>query len=101
MVRSNHPLYRRGGSKCHQLRISLTLLERYQRGEQLDSREEALARLMERHLTPREVEYLTCYYQQGMTHRQIARLLRRSSSAVSKGIVRAERKFWDFAEIME
>lgn len=100
MNHHNQPLYRRGRQKCHQIRVALTLLQRLRDGERLQGAEMAVARLMESSLTERELEYLICYYERGMTHRQIGRTLRRSASTVSKGIVRAERKFWAFAELV-
>lgn len=99
MNHTNQPIYRRGNRKCYQIRVSLALLQRYRDGEQLTGEEQAVARLMEANLTEKELEYLSCYYIQGLTHRQIARQLRRSASTVSKGIVRAERKFWAFGEL--
>lgn len=101
MNHTNQPIYRRGSRKCYQIRVALMLLQRYRDGERLTGGERTIARLMQANLTEKELEYLTCYYIQGMTHRQIARRLRRSASTVSKGVMRAERKFWAFGELVE
>lgn len=101
MNRKNVPIYRRGRRRCGTIRASLLLLKRYQDGHTLNNGQRAMAKLMESRLTKREREYLSYYYEGGMTHRQIARYMNCCPSTVSKGVVRAERKFWAFADILE
>lgn len=97
----NIPVYRRGRQKCSTIRASLMLLRRYQDGHRLTGRERAIAKLIEERLTEREMEFLRYYYESGMTHPQIARYLHLCPSTVTKGILRAEKKFWAFADIID
>lgn len=92
MRKKNRPVYRRGREQCRRIQICLNLLEQYHGGCLRDPRQRLLAKMMEEELTGKQLDYLRCYYANAMTHGQIARMLGRDASTVTRGITRAEEK---------
>ncbi|MCD7927634.1 MAG: hypothetical protein LUF80_02055 [Oscillospiraceae bacterium] len=97
-MKKNQPLYRLGQAQRRQIAACLTLIDQYHAGCLASGRQRALAQMLEQELTGRQLDYLRYYYTAAMTHGQIARLLGRSPSTVSRGILRAEAKFLQVLE---
>ncbi|MCD8050727.1 MAG: hypothetical protein LUE89_03505 [Clostridiales bacterium] len=97
-MRKNRPVYRLGQAQRRQIAACLNLIDQYHAGCLTSGRQRALAQMLERELTGRQLDYLRYYYTGAMTHGQIARLLGRSPSTVSRGILRAEAKFLQVME---
>ncbi|MCD8146350.1 MAG: hypothetical protein LUD84_03550 [Clostridiales bacterium] len=97
-MRKNHPSYRLGQAQRRQIAACLSLIDQYHAGCLASGRQRALAQMLEQELTGRQLDYLRYYYAAAMTHGQIARMLGRSPSTVSRGILRAEAKFLQVME---
>ena len=88
--RPGKPCYRRGILWQKQIIHCLRLMNQHRAGEPLEPEQRQLAQRLEVQLTPLQVTYLRMYYANVLTIEQIARLLGRNISSVSRGLTRAE-----------
>lgn len=92
------PVYRLGQTQRRQIAACLSLIDQIHAGCLASGRQRALAQMLEEELTGRQLDYLRYYYVAALTHEQIARLMGRSPSTVSRGVMRGEEKFLQVME---
>jgi predicted DNA-binding protein YlxM (UPF0122 family) len=90
--KKNRPAYRRGHAQCQRIRSCLNILDQYHANCLNDPREQVLAMMMEEALTGKELDYLHYYYTNGMTQAQIACMVDRDASTITRVIGRGEKK---------
>lgn len=97
-MKVKNPSYPGGLERANQVRTCLNLIAQYQAGCQMTPPARAMAATMSRMVSQQELQDLCCYYNDGLTQKQIAVLTGRAQSSVSRTLRRGERNLdWALA----
>lgn len=91
-MRQQNAVYQCGLERVRQIQTCLNLAAQFESGCRMDPASSGIGCAINRRLTPTELRCLRMYYNDGLQQKQIASMLHRSQSTISRTLCRGEAK---------